>query len=284
MTEGATDRVGSSEQGEPTGPVIRDKRRLDPQTGRVREQGAAVDPGLAHDDREVPMSDQHHEHDDQHTAMAMGDDSFGGAVGDALPGRQSSEGEAGAVEEAGQDDEDGMPKSPFSPEETAAQTAALDAERARAQATSGQGHPDTALAAERLADLQRLQAEYVNYKKRVDRDKATLKDLGVASVVEALMPVLDEIALARQHGDLAEGSPFASIADKLQAALGRFGLEQFGEAGEAFDPTVHEALMHVQAELPEGATGTTVVQVLQPGYRQGERVLRAARVSVADPQ
>ena len=140
------------------------------------------------------------------------------------------------------------------------------------------------LAAERLADLQRLQAEYVNYKRRVDRDKVLLKDLGAASVIEALMPVLDEIALARQHGDLGEGTPFASIADKLQQALGRFGLEAYGAPGDEFDPALHEALMHVQAELPEGATTTTVVQVLQPGYRQGDRVLRAARVAVADPQ
>ncbi|AKT52516.1 hypothetical protein ADJ73_01930 [Arsenicicoccus sp. oral taxon 190] len=261
-----------SPDGEPTGPVIRDKRRIDPTTGQVRDPGSPP-AGPASNDREVPMadmSDSSHQQDDQHARMAEGDDSFAGAVGDALPGRQ---------------DQDGMPSSPFSPEEVAAQEATLDAQKARAEAAADpEQHPDTVLAAERLADLQRLQAEYVNYKRRVDRDKVMLKDLGVASVIEALMPVLDEISLARQHGDLAEGTPFASIADKLQGALGRFGLEQFGEAGDAFDPTIHEALMHVEAELPEGVTGTTVVQVLQPGYRQGERVLRAARVSVADPQ
>ena len=142
--------------------------------------------------------------------------------------------------------------------------------------------PDKDLAAERLADLQRLQAEYVNYRKRVERDRDVARDAGVASVLEALLPVMDDVHLARQHGDL-EGGPFAAIADKLESALGRAGLQRFGEPGEAFDPAVHEALMHTQAELAEGTEVTTVVQVLQPGYKIGDRVLRAARVAVADP-
>ena len=138
------------------------------------------------------------------------------------------------------------------------------------------------MAATLLADLQRLQAEYVNYKKRVDRDREVIRHTAVGSVVESLLPVLDDIHMARQAGDLA-GGPFAAIADKLEATLGRYGVERLGEAGQEFDPNVHEALMHVEAELPEGATGTTVVQVLQPGYRIGDRLVRAARVSVADP-
>ena len=141
---------------------------------------------------------------------------------------------------------------------------------------------EDALAASYLADLQRLQAEYVNYKKRVDRDRDVIRNTAVGSVVESLLPVLDDIHMARQAGDLA-GGPFAAIADKLESTLGRFGVERLGEAGQEFDPNVHEALMHVEAELPEGATGTTVVQVLQPGYRIGDRLVRAARVSVADP-
>jgi len=144
-------------------------------------------------------------------------------------------------------------------------------------------HPDTTLAAERLLDLQRLQAEYVNYKRRVDRDRDVVREQAVASVIEALLPVLDDIHLARQHGDLESG-PFAAIADKLEATLSRFGVERFGEPGEAFDPNLHEALMHTQAELAPGTEVTTVVQVLQPGYRSGDRVVRAARVAVADPQ
>ena len=139
------------------------------------------------------------------------------------------------------------------------------------------------LAAERLADLQRLQAEYVNYRKRVERDRDVARDQAVGAVLESLLPVLDDIHLARQHGDL-DGGPFAAIADKLEAVLTRFGLERFGAVGEPFDPSVHEALMHTEADLGEGVDVTTVTQVLQPGYRQGERVLRAARVAVADPR
>jgi molecular chaperone GrpE len=138
------------------------------------------------------------------------------------------------------------------------------------------------LAAERLADLQRLQAEYVNYRRRVERDRDVARDQAIGGLLEAMLPVLDDIHLARQHGDL-EGGPFAAIADKLEAVLVRYGLERFGEVGEPFDPAVHDALMHTQADLGEGVDVTTVTQVLQPGYRQGERLLRAARVAVADP-
>jgi len=143
-------------------------------------------------------------------------------------------------------------------------------------------HPDTFLAAERLADLQRLNAEYVNYKRRVDRDRPLIQERAIADVLEALLPVLDDIQGARDHGDLTEG-PFAAIADKLETTLGRFGFERYGAVGEAFDPEHHEALMHIEAELPEGSTTTTVVIVLQPGYRAGNRILRPARVAVADP-
>jgi molecular chaperone GrpE len=141
----------------------------------------------------------------------------------------------------------------------------------------------TKLAAERLADLQRLQAEYANYRKRVDRDRDVARELAIGSVVEALLPVLDDIHLARQHGDLESG-PFVSIAEKLENTLAKYGVERFGEPGAPFDPSVHDALMHVEEELAEGTEVTTVVGVLQPGYRIGERILRPARVSVADPQ
>ena len=142
---------------------------------------------------------------------------------------------------------------------------------------------DAALAAERLEDLRRLQAEYVNYKKRVDRDRSVARDQGISHVLESMLPVLDEIHLAREHGDLGEG-PAATIVDKLEAVLAKLGIERFGAAGDEFDPNHHEALMRMEADLPEGATTTTVVQVLQPGYRMGERIVRAARVAVADPQ
>ncbi len=142
---------------------------------------------------------------------------------------------------------------------------------------------DAALAAERLEDLRRLQAEYVNYKKRVDRDRAVARDQGISHALESMLPVLDEIHIAREHGDLASG-PAATIVDKLEAVLAKLGIERFGVAGDEFDPNHHEALMRLESDLPEGATTTTVVQVLQPGYRMGERIVRAARVAVADPQ
>jgi len=195
-----------SEESEPTGPKITDKRRLDPKTGAVRGK-----PHAAPDLSDAP--------------------------------EVSDEVEPVEVDEV---------------------------------------HPDTTLAADLTRDLQRLQAEYVNYKKRVDRDRELHHHVAVSSVVEALLPVLDDVHLARQHGDL-EGGPFAAIADKLEATLAKFGVERFGQPGDAFDPTVHEALMHIEAELAEGTEVTTVVQVLQPGYKMGERLVRAARVAVADP-
>jgi molecular chaperone GrpE len=163
----------------------------------------------------------------------------------------------------------------------------------RSESTAGLGvtdageHLDAVLAAERLADLQRLQAEYINYKRRVDRDRAMVQELAVHSVIEALLPVLDDIHAARQHGDLESG-PFAAIAEKLESTLGKFGLSRFGATGDSFDPSVHEALMHApwpkDGSVADGADTTTVVQVLQPGYRAGERVIRPARVAVADPE
>jgi molecular chaperone GrpE len=139
------------------------------------------------------------------------------------------------------------------------------------------------LAQERLDDLLRLQAEFVNYKRRVERDRDLARTQAVMGVLEALLPVLDDIHAARQHGAL-EGGPFAAIAEKLEQTLSRFGLLRYGEPGETFDPTLHEALVHhAQAELAEGTTEPTVIQVLQPGYRTTDKVLRAARVAVADP-
>ncbi len=177
------------------------------------------------------------------------------------------------------------PRDPFEPGE-ADRIAAEHGSAAPHSAT--EEHPDTALAAERLSDLQRLQAEYVNYKRRVDRDRALDQERAIQTVLDSLLPVLDDLHAAREHGDLVEG-PFASIADKLESTLGKFGLVRYGEVGVEFDPMVHEALMHTAWDasneaLPTDATATTVVTVLQPGYRQGDRVIRPARVAVADPE
>ncbi|MFD4144592.1 MULTISPECIES: nucleotide exchange factor GrpE [unclassified Streptomyces] len=132
---------------------------------------------------------------------------------------------------------------------------------------------------ERTADLQRLQAEYQNYRRRVERDRITVKEIATATLLTELLPVLDDIGRARDHGELVGG--FKSVAESLETAAAKMGLQQFGKEGEPFDPTIHEALMHSYA--PDVAE-TTCVAVLQPGYRIGERTIRPARVAVAEPQ
>jgi len=131
---------------------------------------------------------------------------------------------------------------------------------------------------ERTADVQRVHAEYANYRKRVDRDRELVRDQAAGVVLAELLTVLDDIDRAREHGELSGG--FKSVAEAIEATLGKLGLERFGDAGEPFDPTVHEALMHSE---DESVTQTTCVAVLQPGYRYAGRVLRPARVAVADP-
>ncbi|MET9609930.1 nucleotide exchange factor GrpE [Streptomyces sp. NPDC006512] len=132
---------------------------------------------------------------------------------------------------------------------------------------------------ERTADLQRLQAEYQNYRRRVERDRIAVKEIAVASLLTELLPTLDDIGRAREHGELVGG--FKSVAESLETAAAKMGLQQFGKEGEPFDPTIHEALMHSYA--PD-VTETTCVAILQPGYRIGERTIRPARVAVAEPQ
>ncbi|MFE1344897.1 nucleotide exchange factor GrpE [Streptomyces sp. NPDC058757] len=132
---------------------------------------------------------------------------------------------------------------------------------------------------ERTADLQRLQAEYQNYRRRVERDRVTVKEIAVASLLTELLPVLDDIGRAREHGEVVGG--FKSVAESLETVVAKMGLQQFGKEGEPFDPTIHEALMHSYA--PD-VTETTCVAILQPGYRIGERTVRPARVAVAEPQ
>jgi molecular chaperone GrpE len=132
---------------------------------------------------------------------------------------------------------------------------------------------------ERTADLQRLQAEYQNYRRRVERDRITVKEIATANLLTELLPVLDDIGRARDHGELVGG--FKSVAESLETAAAKMGLQQFGKEGEPFDPTIHEALMHSYA--PD-VTETTCVAILQPGYRIGERTIRPARVAVAEPQ
>ena len=197
------------EEPEPTGPVIRDKRRIDPVTGQVRDPGptsSGPEPGSA-------------------PAGTAGGPSNGAA--DHL-------------------------------------MAELDEVRAKESSL--------------VDDLKRLQAEYVNYRRRVDRDRDVARDLAVSGVLESLLPVLDDIGRARDHGDL-EGA-FKTVAENLEATVARLGLVRYGEPGDAFDPAIHEALMHEHTNEVSEATCT---QILFPGYRVGERILRAARVAVAEP-
>ena len=153
------------------------------------------------------------------------------------------------------------------------------------QAGEGTTVVEAELAAARAAvagltnDLQRLQAEYVNYKRRVDRDRELVKQNATFSVLSALMPVLDDVDRAREHGELEGG--FKAIADALERAVAAQGLVKFGKPGDEFDPRFHEALMHAHSA---DVTTTTCQNIISAGYQIGDRVVRPARVTVVDPE
>jgi molecular chaperone GrpE len=202
-----------------TGPVIRDRRRIDPATGRVREQGSGASRG------------------------------------------KHARGPAGAEPGAG---------------------AGLGAESrgAESRGAESEGAPDVTASqlAERTADLQRVQAEYANYRKRVERDRMAVREQALANVLSELLPALDDVGRAREHGELSGG--FKSVAEALEATVAKLGLVRYGEPGDAFDPTVHEALLHSYSDQ---VSEPTCVQILQPGYKVADRILRPARVEVAEP-
>jgi molecular chaperone GrpE len=166
--------------------------------------------------------------------------------------------------------------------------AATETNQAAAQGTTDDAHQHglgAELAAlrtdldERTRDLQRVTAEYANYRKRVDRDRALVVEQASANVLGALLPVLDDLDRAREHGDLV--GPFGAVAEQLNAALTKFGLTVFGAKGDPFDPTRHEAVAHLtSAEVTE----PTCIDVMRRGYLLGERLLRPALVAVADPE
>lgn len=172
------------------------------------------------------------------------------------------------------------------PEDTSGAPAAASADTASADTASGPPASDVsdalavaqAEAAERLDDLRRLQAEYVNYRRRVERDREAVRENAKVEVLGEFLAVLDDIGRARDHGDLT--GAFRSVGEALEAATAKAGLVRYGEPGDEFDPTVHEALMH---EYSDEVSVPTCTQVLQPGYRVGERIVRPARVSVAEP-
>lgn len=132
--------------------------------------------------------------------------------------------------------------------------------------------------AERTADVQRVSAEYANYRKRVDRDRALVSETATANVLAGLVPVLDDIDRAREHGDLT--GAFKAVADQLDGALAKLGLTAFGEVGDPFDPTTHEAVTH---SLSADVTEPTCVFIMRKGYRVGPRLLRPAMVAVSEP-
>ena len=153
---------------------------------------------------------------------------------------------------------------------------ALAAEDAAASALEGDVAGIEAKVAELTADLQRVHAEYANYRKRVERDREVMQQMAVGAALAELLPVLDDIERAREHGEL-EGA-FRTVGENLEAALAKLGLEKFGASGEEFDPMVHEALT---TEENDAVSTPTVTTVYQPGYRFADRVLRPARVAVA---
>jgi molecular chaperone GrpE len=134
-------------------------------------------------------------------------------------------------------------------------------------------------AATLTADLQRLQAEYANYRKRVDRDRVSTTEFAFAAVLMEFLPVLDDLDRAAEHGELTGG--FKAVADRINATVEKLGLTKFADAPVAFNPEIHEALTH---ESSAEVTQPTASKILQPGYKYKERVIRPARVAVTDPQ
>jgi molecular chaperone GrpE len=161
-------------------------------------------------------------------------------------------------------------------------------EAAAAAAAAGAAEPvfeagqvpmvEAALLDERTGDLQRVQAEYANYRKRAEREQLAAGDRAVGRVLTELLPILDDIERARVHGDLT--GALKSVADHFDTTLGKLGLVAFGEPGDPFDPTVHEAVMHSESD---DVTEATCTVIMRPGYRHGERLLRPAMVGVSEP-
>ncbi len=237
----------SASEEESQGPIIRDRRRIDPVTGQVRQTGQSASAGAGQ-------------------SSGAGQASRG--PGQARPGRHSASKPGSLLPEAAGggpgDGKDGGKN-------------ADNGANGGTKAAGPSGDLSVKLA-ERTADLQRVQAEYANYRKRVDRDRTAVREFALVGVLTELLPVLDDIGRARDHEELTGG--FKAVADALESAVGKLGLSTFGKQGEAFDPNIHEALMH---SYSADVTEPTCVQVLQPGYKVGERILRPARVSVAEP-
>jgi len=221
------------------GPVIHDHRRIDPVTGQVREPGR-------------PRG--------RHAASGPG--------GHARDEEASATG--GSLHGMGAEPEGSAP-------------APGDGSTAHTAPPAGTGVNEEMATlkeqlADRTADLQRIQAEYANYRKRVDRDRTAVRELALANVLTELLPALDAIGQARQHDELSGG--FKSVAESLESAASKLGLVTYGEPGEPFDPKIHEALAH---SFSPDVAEVSCAEIFQPGYKVGDRILRPARVLVAEP-
>jgi molecular chaperone GrpE len=246
------------------GPVIRDRRRIDPATGEVRESGAPG-PQASQQGRGA----QRGSGGSQAGGAASGGSQAGGGQG--RPGRHS-------VSRPGQGAQPSGASAGGPPPGNGADDSAGDTVRAGSGDAEAKANQAITMLAERTADLQRLQAEYANYRKRVERDRIAVREQALANVLNELLPVLDDIGRAREHGELSGG--FKSVAESLESIAVKLGLTAYGENGDPFDPTLHEALMH---EYSDEVTEPTAVRILQPGYRVGDRIIRPARVAVAEP-
>jgi molecular chaperone GrpE len=224
-----------------SGPVIRDNRRIDPVTGQVRGKHTASKPA--------------------------------GTSGAGRPaGPPDPTGSGPAPTDKASNDEDDLEMADTTEDEV------LEGILEEPESADPKQDDAEARLAERTADLQRLQAEYANYRKRVDRDRTAVREQALATVLAGLLPVLDAIGQAREHGELSGG--FKSVADSLTSAVSKLGLVAYGAKGDVFDPKIHEALAMTYSS---DVTEDTCVEILQPGYKVGERILRPARVAVAQP-
>lgn len=224
---------GESNPSEHEEPIIRDKRRIDPETGKVREPNLDAETSAA----EAVDDDIERETISDEDLASLLDEAMNASTASDLP--ESAEG-ASAIEET----------------------------------------EDARLAREHLDDLRRVQAEYTNYRRRTEREKEELADVATANVITQLLPVLDDLGRAETAGDLPEGSALQVIVAKLYATIEKLGVESYGEKGDTFDPSVHEAI----AQLPNPeVTEHTIADVVQLGYRIGEREIRPAKVAVFVP-
>ena len=178
--------------------------------------------------------------------------------------------------------EENLPEEPAKePQESAETEEALEETEAVSEEAGEEGDKDAIdRELEIFQDLQRLQADFVNYRARVERDRGVERQLAVAEAIRAFLPAMDDLTRAEAHGDLQDGTPMAAIAQKLRAAGEKFGLSVFGEKGEAFDPEKHEALVQNPSEE---VTEPVIADVIELGYMVGDRLLRPAKVAVSVP-